>query len=249
MFSPNEEVKFSPQKRKRSGEFLTCPQCGKDFYLPRSRYDRGERYCSLQCGKAARRVSKVCPVCGKAFEVSISTADRYTVCSWECRKRSLHYVICERCGRTFETSETRYERHFCSENCRRPPNIIICLSCGKPFRTVPSNTYRRFCSFACYRSFVGETLLEQRMRETLDDLRISYVQEASVGRYSVDFLLPDLRVALEVDGLYWHQDAIRDARKTKYLESYGWKVCRISDFDMAETNQLDRLLLKRLSML
>lgn len=55
--------------------------------------------------------------------------------------------------------------------------------------------------------------------------------QAKVGRYQVDFLLPDLKVALEVDG-YTHQarkkyDSQRDAELREMLGE-NWEVVRIS---------------------
>jgi very-short-patch-repair endonuclease len=50
-----------------------------------------------------------------------------------------------------------------------------------------------------------------------------------MGRYSVDFLLRDQRIALEVDGAYWHRNLDRDARKTAWLRRHAWRVVRISE--------------------
>ena len=55
--------------------------------------------------------------------------------------------------------------------------------------------------------------------------------QARIGRYQVDFLLPELKVVLEVDG-YTHKarknfDSIRDAEIRKAL-GHEWEVVRIS---------------------
>jgi len=60
-------------------------------------------------------------------------------------------------------------------------------------------------------------------------LNIDFVQEAKIGRYSIDFYFPGYWIALEVDGTYWHQDKKRDARKDKYLQKRGIKVVRITE--------------------
>src|SRR3990167_1699463 len=224
---------------------IPCPNCGKVVSHSPAAIRQNRRYCSKECELTHKTVEKVCPVCGKPFRVSRSTADRYTVCSRECRTHETKYVACERCGKVFR-AEKRLNRHYCSEECRRPPVFIQCRNCGVEFRIQPGSTTRQFCCFACYRQFNGETLLEKRVRQTLEALDIQYIQEAKMGRYSVDFLLSDLRVALEVDGEYWHRDPKRDAQKDKYLHKYGWNVIRLSEVEIDNTQHLDRLIIDTL---
>jgi very-short-patch-repair endonuclease len=232
MPSTPAQLKYNPPQRKRAGESRVCPQCGKTFYLQPSRVKRGEVCCSHACRLAAvPKTTKVCPCCGKEFTVPTSVADRYTVCSRECRVAETKYATCERCGKVF-WAEKRLNRHFCSEECRRPPQQTACRNCGKTIRYRPSDSDRQFCSFRCYRQFQGETLLEKSVRIILDSLGITYIQEAQMGRYCVDFLLTTERVALEVDGSYWHSNTDRDARKTNYLTARGWRVVRISDQEL-----------------
>ena len=243
-----QELRFRPAQRKRRGEYRTCAYCGEQFYAPPARVKRNEQFCSRACYEAARApkmVEKVCPVCGKTFSVSATIANRYTVCSRECRTASTKYQVCERCGKPF-VAEKRLNRHYCSEECRRPPFIKNCATCDKEFRYFPGDIDRMFCSFACYRRFRGENGLERIVRSTLDILSIGYIQEAKMGRYSIDFLLADLRIALEVDGTYWHRDPKRDARKMAYLEAHGWAVCRITDLEIEHAKHLDRLIAERL---
>ena len=63
-------------------------------------------------------------------------------------------------------------------------------------------------------------------------------REYLIGFYRVDEALPLRRIAIEVDGCYWHgcqkcgfsgRPAILnlDRRKTTYLSSRGWKIIRI----------------------
>lgn len=221
-------LKFIPQKRARSGEFRNCQHCGKSFYLQPFRVARNEQFCSKPCEIASKRISKVCPVCHKTFEVSKSTADRYTVCSRECRLALTRYVNCKRCGKRFANPPSE-SRSYCSEACRRPPMIRNCKTCGTPIRVEPKDTDHQFCSFSCYRKSQAETLLEQSIRLALNDFGISFEQEARIGRYSVDFLIISQRIAIEVDGDYWHQDARRDARKDAFLHNHGFHVVRIRE--------------------
>ncbi|MBM3120487.1 MAG: DUF559 domain-containing protein [Chloroflexi bacterium] len=235
---------------RHTGETRICIHCGKPFYRPKSRIARNEKYCSSKCyytALSAARITKICPQCGREFTVKASEADRYTVCSRKCRTVNTKYVICKRCGKVFR-AEPDLNRQYCSETCRRPPQYVTCRKCGKVFREVPSMAQtRQFCSFSCYRSFYGETVPEKRVRESLISLDIHFIPEAPVSRYSIDFLLPDLNVALEVDGIYWHRDPRKDERKAIFLQGFGLSVCRISEIEITDNPDLPSLLIQKLS--
>ncbi len=107
----------------------------------------------------------------------------------------------------------------------------------------------KFCSRACYRRYQGETGIERKVRLSLKRLGIFFLQEAVVGGRLVDFLLPISRIALEVDGTYWHRDKERDQRKTTLLESYGWCVVRITEEQIVGEPALDALVRDRVTIL
>ena len=226
-----------------------CEQCGKTFRPGPGSSRRNRRWCSWGCyskSRTAEIVEKICPVCGKLFQVNKSIEHRYTVCSRECRTAVTKYVTCERCGKVFR-AEKKLNRHYCSEECRRPPVLIHCETCGKEFRTFPSETdTRRFCSFRCYRIFMGETSIETKTKEALLRLNIAFEWEKSVGRYLIDFALTDLRIALEVDGHYWHRGLRDEAKRDSFLTKYGWQVLRITE-DEINSSEFDKLLSIRLN--
>lgn len=254
----NHDLRFGEAKKKRSGVYIHCIQCGILFYLPPSRAKRHEQFCSRKCQSEFASVTKECPVCHKEFTVNKSIAYRYTVCSDECRRAQVDanglkvysglVHTCERCGKKFTTSEKRYDRHFCSEECRRPTRIVKCEVCGKEFRAIPSDVDRRFCSFACYRKSHTETSIEKLVRLELEAASINHVQEYKQGRYSIDFYLPESNIALEVDGTYWHQNKARDERKTKFLSSKGLRVVRIAESEIRNAHNLDRLIMDKLQI-
>lgn len=191
------------------------------------------RFCSRRCylaSVAAARITKVCPVCGRDFTVIAKWQDRYTVCSVKCRRHMTTYRPCPICGKQF--NDKRGVRRYCSEPCRRPAVIVNCRTCGKRFRKGPQSKVQ-FCCLACWRRYRGETQLEAAIRLALAGLncrtRWRVVPEAKLGRYSIDFLLPQIRVALEVDGTYWHRDPARDRRKDKWLLHHDWYVIRIPE--------------------
>ena len=244
-----EDMKFGPQKRNRMGVYIKCPQCGREFYLIPKFAKEGRKYCSRTCYDAAHApelVAKTCLQCGNTFQVSAAIANRYTVCSRACRVSETKYTICERCGKVF-VAEKRLNRHYCSEECRRPPVFRACDTCGVSFRMLPSDIDRRFCSLSCYHKTQGETSIEKKVRLALTALGVGFTQEARMGRYSVDFILPALRLALEVDGKYWHRDVKRDTRKTSYLNSRGWQVLRIGEDEINDTLNHENLIAAKIN--
>lgn len=222
----------------------SCKRCGAPFKTYRN---RPGSYCSQECyhaENAAIEVDKICQRCGKRFRVSKNIAARYTVCSAECRSANMGDRLCERCGKPFRTNLTR-PRKYCSEKCYRPPVYQACDNCGKRYRVSPGQLgVRRFCCFACWRKYTGETTLEATVRDALERLAIPFEQERQCGRYSIDFALLPLGVALEVDGDYWHQDTKRDARKDAALRRHGWAVVRIAEADVLSSSDLPKKLMR-----
>jgi len=196
---------------KKSVDIITtCPICGKQLiYRP---YDV-HKFCSLKCYRESisNRVEKVCPVCGKTFSVWVCNENRYTTCSHECY---LQYP-------------SAYRRY--------PAHIKACENCGKEFRHTPS-TNPRFCCFACYRQAIakrdGETSIEKKIRLFLQTLNIPFEQEYKIARYSIDFFVPLLNLAIECDGTYWHRDSKRDRAKNQYLKRHNLKILRLSEDDI-----------------
>jgi very-short-patch-repair endonuclease len=59
--------------------------------------------------------------------------------------------------------------------------------------------------------------------------------EYQVGRYAIDIAHPSKKIAIEVDGYFFHFSAEqkrKDRAKDKFLKSLGWQVIRVSTKDM-----------------
>lgn len=65
--------------------------------------------------------------------------------------------------------------------------------------------------------------------KVLENNKILYKRELSVGKYFIDFAIKDKMIALEIDGhQHERKDRIKkDIEKENYLISQGWKVYRI----------------------
>lgn len=223
-------------KDRKHPDTITCMHCGEKF--PYRSSGKGPcKFCSPECRLEHKTVLKICPVCDKEYRVSKSTADRYAVCSVECKTKETVYKTCKRCGQVF-TAERKRPRHYCSEECRRPPHIIECAWCGKKVRRTPSDVTSseiHFCDFACYRKYSGngnESGLEKRVRLALEHAGIAHEKEYAVGKYVFDFYLPAAHLLLEADGDYWHSQPsaqLRDQRKTARARKVGFAVERLQE--------------------
>lgn len=73
------------------------------------------------------------------------------------------------------------------------------------------------------------TPIERNVWNDIRYLGLPFYPQFPVGKYYIDFADPFEKIALEIDGKI-HQEqevALRDAEKTKFLNSKGWKVIRI----------------------
>jgi len=48
--------------------------------------------------------------------------------------------------------------------------------------------------------------------------------------FSIDIAIPELKIAIEYDGSYWHQNKEYDNKRQKELENIGWKFIRYVDY-------------------
>lgn len=147
---------------KCNGYWQTCLHCGKLFYLPESRRVQNIVYCSRACKHADLSVSKVCPICGKSFEVPRCYQGRIRCCSRVCADRYRSKLLkgvkwgahvyprrprtCEYCGKAYYGKP---DRKYCSRDCADKAKHIMttCLVCGSLFHA--DKKTRKYCSAKC----------------------------------------------------------------------------------------------------
>ena len=72
----------------------------------------------------------------------------------------------------------------------------------------------------------AERRLWWHLRHRLAVQRSHFRRQVRLGHYIVDFACHELRVAIEIDGGQHAEQVARDARRTKFLESQGYRVLR-----------------------
>ncbi|NBV82516.1 DUF559 domain-containing protein [bacterium] len=71
------------------------------------------------------------------------------------------------------------------------------------------------------------TNIENQLRYAMLRKNIDFVEQADIGPWSIDFLLPEYRIVVEADGEYWHSDVktkMKDRRKDAWLKAKGFEV-------------------------
>ena len=140
---------------------------------------------------------------------------------------------CDQCNKLYLSSSR--DSRFCTVECyqahRSSQKTVLedrrCPGCNKLFS--PRSFTTRFCSAECSRRYQGETSPERNTRLCLEYMGLEFVQGKKFGRYFVDFWLPKLSVAIEIDGKYWHQNKEeRESARDAFIESKGYKVLKFA---------------------
>lgn len=119
----------------------TCIKCGKEFKT----YAPNQIHCSMACRR--NRVHKICPICGKEFEVANVNQERRKHCSYECSnkalslktkgKKRLEYqgVLCSYCGKLIARPPSMLngkKNVYCNEQCMGKHKSIINVGENNP---------------------------------------------------------------------------------------------------------------------
>lgn len=132
---------------RRDGLSVLCPACSNSERIRRSIEAR-----------SVPREKRICPNCGKIFDVTVN--DRRIYCSQQC-SIEMHYEMreCPICGKQFRTTKSN-SSVCCSKPCGiqmreqnqrlkksmnpKPPIVRHCEVCGKEF-VVPKKSYQKSC--------------------------------------------------------------------------------------------------------
>ena len=248
---------------KKTGKYINCEYCGALVYKTLSQYNkRKHHYCSNKCQSLHKREQtfehRLCEVCGKDMYVSKKSTQRF--CSNECqnawqrgniqfknKRFKGSYVICESCGKRFIVGKyvlNSGRHHFCSSECRQ-----------KWYRDVYSKSpewreesRKRAAMSLVQNPVVTQTKPQRIVNSILKDMGVEYRNEEAFVYYSIDNYLPELNLAIEVMGDYWHTSPLkyqecvndrqrhilsRDKAKHTYLkEYYGIEILYLWETDI-----------------
>lgn len=213
----------------------TCEKCGKVFSVsPSTLKYSPAKFCSSACkhdawrqdgaGQRLPRESVTCKVCGKVFTAKSELSRRF--CGNACMVRWRDNPL---------RPERKTRQGAGKTHC-------TCEQCGKAFATYTSWVSRgggRFCSRQCLGAWVAsrrvdvrESKLEQAFAASLREHGLTFQTQYRVAGFALDIAFPDLRLAVEVDGDYWHSTPkaiARDRKKDSVLAAEGWQIIHLRE--------------------
>jgi Protein of unknown function (DUF559) len=230
--------------RTKAGQVeLICEYCKKKFteVLSRVKNNRG-RFCDWKCRRKAGSQEIVCFNCGKTVRREKNACNtQRSYCSPKChysdkykatRLRGTRMIskICEYCGEGFQINKYKHEQgkgRFCSRPCYDKGYVPT------------DDTIRRICIARAKQILpTKDTSIELIMQGLLDQMGIKYFRNYYVfygdrrRGGSFDFAIPDKKIAIECDGIYWHRrvnNMKADQRKKVFCKKSGWKLLRFAD--------------------
>lgn len=109
------------------------------------------------------------------------------------------------------------------------------LSKGRASKNVPDEE-------AVQPTMVRLTSLEQIMYKNLLSIPVPFKKwiQFPLGKYKADFAIPAIKLAIECDGDYWHQQPqarAHDLMRDKELANYGWQVLRFSEDQLKQNEE------------
>lgn len=186
-----------------------------------------------------KKITFRCKICGFEFKRSPSAMLHQKFLD-PCPRCSLKLISKERTKTTdtfkkeveliyganaFDMTETVYNNY-------NAPVKIRCNRCGKTI-TIGANSLLQGRNCPCQRNF-NTSKMENEMRDYLSENNITfYSNDRSVlSRHNeLDIYMPDYKLAVEFDGLYWHNDNNKPARyhlnKTEECERQGINLVHI----------------------
>ena len=219
---------------------FTCLGCGETVTLRRAKSKT--KYCSLACWRNSKRPQRMtgetvkCVECGKSIYKPKNQLDRVqnSFCSQDCANkwqgRNKIEITCKVCGIKFKVSKSRvtYDNTtYCSIKCRSKDKDWIRNACIKGNLVQQNNK--------------GANKLEICGGKILRELGIEFQEQILMfEKFLVDVLIPEKKIVVQWDGVYWHSKPKRkqlDDSQDKYLAKCGYKVLRYTDKQIKEDRE------------
>jgi G:T-mismatch repair DNA endonuclease (very short patch repair protein) len=228
-------------------------------------------------GLSLHQIGKMCGVDAKSiqywmkkFNLPTRSKTDAVVKYFEDNKKN-YYNTCENCSKPFTVdnrSQTRPETKvflkYCSDSCRvsaregrKQTYERDCPCCGKTFEchrkdmlNPTSRKFKKYCSQRCVliSTKKANTWIELEIEQYLKDNGIDYIPQHRVGRFTVDFFIPEKNVVIEANGDFWHanpeiygegplykiqsQAVEKDKRKLARLDADGYNVIVVWENDL-----------------
>ena len=191
-------------KEGRMGGKFICTSCGEEFLIPnrdRLRYyikhHRNDRTltckgCSITSTKIKHNFNKI-STSNKVVDCHFKEGQEYEGADLESRKenRKKYKFVCDICGKEFEAPFATFSG-----------KVVACPDCHKEVTTSVSADEKELLDYI--KSIYSGIVLENNR-----DI---------IPPHELDIYLPDAKIAIEYDGLYWHSMKKKNYHITKTLK-------------------------------
>lgn len=216
-------------RRKTIEPNCKCVICGNLFHeIPARIRDGRGKYCSRKCRSTAEWIDLKCKRCGKEFKRRkswIKNLDRLGLGSYCSRKCQIPYSK----GKKMLYGE-EWLKHTREASLRRKG--IPLLKARGP-RNLSDESRAKMRAHRLSQTFLKQdTDIEILMKNALDNTGIKYEHPYQFGYFMCDFAVPEKKLIIECDGIYWHSLARNkhfDERKECYCKESGWNILRFTD--------------------
>ncbi len=221
---------------KLKGRYMTCKQCGKEYWAKPYTIKRGTSYCSTEC-----------------FYADKAKAHKEITCQWCGKKQTV---------KTY----AHHNRKYCSVECHdkgQTKRIIVdCTICGVDVERKLSQvkkTNATLCSPECYKKYFTENMVffqshtNTKPERMFNEQTPDYINQTSDGKYYVNFKNgkiknPDFIVrpvnktkkVIEIFGRYWHKPEEEAELVDKYKEA-GYNCLVLWEEEVYEETYRDKL--------
>ena len=233
-FYCSEECKKQYKKTHTKKYSHICDFCGKEFENPKKNYKTKHKFCSRECydkyQSSNKKEKRKCEICGKYFECTISSKQRF--CNIKCQAKWQSIYRVGENSSTYNSEISLQER------------TLKCEWCGKEFIVGAYKINKsRFCCVTCKQEWYSKiwsqtqewknksriravnilknnnekvsTTPQQKVLKILQDNDINFEIEKNCKYYSLDIYLKEKNLGIEIMGTYWHCDS-RKYKQIKY---------------------------------
>ena len=244
-----------------------CPRCGSTFQAALIAGGRLRKYCSRGCAFPGKS-SSLCAQCGVTYTRPAHQLGKFCsrACTAESFKRRTA-ASCLECGQGVERANWELsDTVFCSVKCKHMNGRsgFTCFHCGSPVRRATwtvRDAGKAYCSRKCtsesrridpaWQEHARQMQSKHiRSRGETEPERILYEllclavgtdgflrQPSLLGRHP-DAAIPELRIAFQADGDYWHGSNApagnrrADESFNRLFKREGWIVVRLWESDL-----------------
>ena len=128
-----------------------------------------------------------------------------------------------------------------------------CLKCGTIFfDSIATAKINRPRCPTCYPPFYNKSLYEDEISEWLQNLNIEVIQHKRIDNLEIDIFLPEYKLGIEFNGLYWHsevaggKDRNYHLNKTKFFNEKGIRIIHIFEDEWIDKREIVKSIIKNI---